>query len=102
MNRILDTSKEYLQTYKEPLTDEGQAVLAAYINTYEAYFNLLDENGEFLTGLLADNLTEDDYDSFDKKLEAINAEITHELDELTLLFSEYSKEFNVTFIDSIY
>ncbi len=102
MAEVLDTSKEYLRSYDDLQTEEGQSVFVAYQNTYEAYFELLERNGHFLVALLADELSDEDFDEFERELEKIDSKINEELDELDRLFSTYQDEYDINFVDPLY
>lgn len=97
MKKVLKESKEYLYSYDSPRTEEGKNILSAYTDTYEAYFDLLEENGQFLVELLNDNVSDHDFDDFDKKLAAIDEQINEEIDELNELFIEYSNQYSISF-----
>lgn len=102
MIQVLKESREYLYSYDTPRTEEGKNILSAYTNTYEAYFDLLEENGQFLIELLNDNVSDHEFDDFDKKLAAIDAQINEEIDELNELFVEYSDQYSISFIHPLH
>lgn len=102
MVEVIDTSKQYLFDYTQLRTEEGQLVFDAYQRTYDAYFDLLEKNGQFLVDLLADKLSDEDFDEFAKELEVIDLKINDELDELHKLFSTYEDEYDIEFVDPLY